>query len=201
MLIADDDWIAIRAARMDGLATYFGNPVSEHADVHMDLTGIGTLVAASSRREINTLSCVRFGPEFGEKQVFRIRILGPGEAPKQSVSGALRGTVLFGETVTQRLLEERLEQGYSIRATRLTEEFAWKDYRAKQPEDSLPLCAIDEEGAVRLSLDAEKFAAKPGWVVLALSKRQQEAVTQGAPADPGTNGLAPLNEQEEAARA
>ena len=127
--------------------------------------------------------------------------LGPGEAPKQSVSGALRGTVLFGETVTQRLLEERLEQGYSIRATRLTEEFAWKDYRAKQPEDSLPLCAIDEEGAVRLSLDAEKFAAKPGWVVLALSKRQQEAVTQGAPADPGTNGLAPLNEQEEAARA
>lgn len=179
VLIADDDWIAIRAARMDGLNTYFGNPVSEHADVHMDLTGIGTLIAASSRREINTLSCVRFGPEFGEKRIFRLRILGPGEAPKQALSGALRGTVLFGDSVTQRVLEERLEQGYTIRATRLSEEFDWKAYRAKQPEDSLPLCAIDEEGQVRLSLGVDKFQARPGWVVLALSKRPQEAVANG----------------------
>lgn len=180
VLIADDDWIAIRAARMDGLPTYFGNPVSEHADLHLDLTGIGTLIAASSRREINTLACVRFEPEFGEKRIFRIRILAPGEAPKQSISGTLRGNVLFGETVTQRVIEERLAQGHKVRATRLSEEFDWKAYRAKQPEDSLPLLAIDDEGQVRPSLDASRFSAKPGWVVLALSKRSEE--TSSVPA-------------------
>ena len=64
---------------------------------------------------------MRFEPEFGRDRIFRLRILAPGEAPRQAISGALRGRPLFGESITQRFIDEQLEQGATIRSTRLTD--------------------------------------------------------------------------------
>ncbi|MEZ5584309.1 MAG: hypothetical protein R3F37_17555 [Candidatus Competibacteraceae bacterium] len=48
VLVADNDWQHIRAARMNNLATYFGHVVSQHADQHLDLIGIGRLLRVIS---------------------------------------------------------------------------------------------------------------------------------------------------------
>jgi NhaP-type Na+/H+ or K+/H+ antiporter len=171
VLVADDDWMDIRAARMDGLRTYFGNPVSEHADVHLDLTGIGTLLATSTRRETNTLACVRFEPTFGRNHIFRLRILAPGEAPKQNLSGTLRGRNLFGN-VTHRQIEERLDAGAAVRGTRLSETFGWKEYREKHGDDALLLFAIDDRDHLRLSTGSDDdWQPRAGWTVVALGQR------------------------------
>nr|WP_282452594.1 sodium:proton antiporter [Lysobacter sp. CAU 1642] len=186
VLVADDDWMAIRAARMDGLRTYFGNPVSEHADVHLDLTGIGTLIAISARREINTLACVRFEPEFGKEHIFRLRILAPGEAPKQSISGALRGRPLFGEGVTQRMVEEMLDNGAAIKSTKLSENFGWKDYREKHGQAAMLLFAIDERGFLRPAHETREWQPKAGWTVITLiPKAAPVAEPSAAPGDYG----------------
>ena len=77
VLLADDDWDGIRLARMDGLATFFGNPASPHAERHLDLTGIGRLLAMSTHRERNSLACVHYREEFGREKVYRLRNLSP----------------------------------------------------------------------------------------------------------------------------
>ena len=193
VVVADDDWMAIRAARMEGLRTFFGNPVSEHADVHLDLTGIGTLLATSTRREINTLACVRFEPEFGRERIFRLRILAPGEAPRQAISGALRGRPLFGESITQRFIDEQLDQGASIRATRLSENFGWKDYGEKHGKSALLLFAIDERGYLRPAHDGREWQPRAGWTVISLvstSPTQDEPTAMPAATEPGSEQAA-----------
>ena len=57
VLLADTSRDHIRAARMDGLETYYGNVVSEHADQHLALIGIGRLLALSEYPEINLIAC------------------------------------------------------------------------------------------------------------------------------------------------
>ncbi|MDX1654877.1 MAG: sodium:proton antiporter, partial [Candidatus Competibacteraceae bacterium] len=69
-LLADTNWSQLRAARMDGLKTYFGNPVSAHADRHLDLVGLGRLFAMSRHPALNALACIRYQREFGTKNVF-----------------------------------------------------------------------------------------------------------------------------------
>ena len=44
VILADSAWENIRAARMAGIPVYHGSVLSEHADTHLDLTGIGTLL-------------------------------------------------------------------------------------------------------------------------------------------------------------
>ena len=58
LTVAISSFGGIRQARMDGLATFFGNPASPHAERHLDLTGIGRLLAVSIHRERNLLACV-----------------------------------------------------------------------------------------------------------------------------------------------
>ena len=59
VLLTDSSWENIRAARMDNLPTYFGNPTSQHAEAHLDLVGIGHLLGVSPAGELNTLArCV-----------------------------------------------------------------------------------------------------------------------------------------------
>lgn len=171
VILADDDWIAIREARMAGLRTFYGNPVSEHADRHLDLTGIGSLMALSTRREFNTLACVRFEPDFGRNRIYRLRILPPGEAPRQTYARMQGGTPLFGVQVTHRQIAERLDAGESIRSTRLTETFGWKAWRELQGEEALLLFAIDERGVVRPTTGKEEWQPKAGWVLLVLGQK------------------------------
>ena len=62
VLVADSDWENISQARMEGLETYFGNPVSEHADRYLDLSGIGKVISLSgsgcSVRRSHTICCL-----------------------------------------------------------------------------------------------------------------------------------------------
>src|SRR3569833_3839502 len=58
VVLADSHWEEISAARMEGLATYYGNAVSEHADRHLDLVGVGMLFALSRDAAHNALAVI-----------------------------------------------------------------------------------------------------------------------------------------------
>ncbi len=71
--LTDTTWSEIQAARMDGLDTYYGDPVSAHADRQLELEGIGRLFAMSRRPALNTLAVIKFRREFGRSRVFTLR--------------------------------------------------------------------------------------------------------------------------------
>src|SRR5699024_11526872 len=73
VIVAHNNYTNIAKARMSGLRTYFGNPISDHADHHLDLIGIGRLFAMSTDREMNTLSEIHYRHEFGERKIYRFQ--------------------------------------------------------------------------------------------------------------------------------
>ena len=73
VVMTDSNWENTSLARMEGLNTYFGNPISEHADRNLDLVGIGKMLALSGRGNLDTLAALRFRSEFGSKGVFELK--------------------------------------------------------------------------------------------------------------------------------
>lgn len=73
VIVAHNNYTNIARARMSGLRTYFGNPISDHADHHLDLIGIGHLFAMSMDKEMNTLSEIHYHHEFGERKLYRLK--------------------------------------------------------------------------------------------------------------------------------
>jgi NhaP-type Na+/H+ or K+/H+ antiporter len=169
VVLADDDWDGIRLARMEGLATFFGNPASPHAERHLDLTGLGRLLAMSTHRERNSLACVHYRQEFGREKVYRLRNLTPEEnTDRAALAGSLLAPPLFDETITHGRFAEMLEQGWRIKLTKLTEAFDWPHFIEQNGSTSVLMFGVDERGGLRIASAKRELEPKAGWMVSVL---------------------------------
>ena len=170
VLVADQDRAAVREAAMLGVPSYWGNPVSEHADRHLDLTGIGRLLAMTSQMELNAVAAHYYRHEFDPDNIYSVRSHQPQSGrPADKSTFKYAGSYLFDETLAYDELERRIVSGERFRTTSLTPEFPYEAYCAQQAEDGrLPLFAIDPALNVRVFGDNVGFSPKPGWKILAL---------------------------------
>jgi NhaP-type Na+/H+ or K+/H+ antiporter len=168
VLIADSSWSYIQEARMQSIPTFYGSAVSAYADRHLDLLGLGQLLALSVRPDFNELAAARYQAEFGRDAVFVLKSSGEARvSQKHRVSGSLSSRLWPNPDITYEDLARRLDQGGEIRTTSLSDAFTMEEYRAKNP-DSLILFASDRDGRLHLpSVDAV-LSPKPGWSVTAL---------------------------------
>jgi NhaP-type Na+/H+ or K+/H+ antiporter len=169
VVLADDDWDGIRRARMEGLATFFGNPASPHAERHLDLAGIGRLLAMSTHRERNTLACVHYRQEFGREKVYRLRNLAPEESTdRAALADNLLAPPLFDEAMTHARFAELLARGWRIKSTRLSATFDWPHFVEQYGSDSVLLFGVEEKGALRVASAKRELEPRPGWTVIVL---------------------------------
>lgn len=169
VLLTDSSWENIRAARMDGLTTYFGNPASQHADAHLDLVGLGHLLGLSPAGEINALACARFRHDFGHSRLF---VLASGlekqRSDKHRAAEEHRGHLLGAKPMTYLQLANRLHQGAELYSTNLTEGFGWDAYQALHGERANLLFARDGHGWVHVASPDNPLQPQPGWTLVAL---------------------------------
>lgn len=170
VLLADTSWGHIRAARMDGLQTYFGNIVSEHADQHLELIGIGYMLAVSEYQEINQLACQRYRAEFGRQTIYAI------QTETNSTSGnlshftmPLAGRNLFGENINIKKLQTMLNDGGKIHKTLLTERYNFQQFLQDHPQDTIPLFAVSPNGAIKFFSMDNQITPKSNWTVVSLA--------------------------------
>jgi CPA1 family monovalent cation:H+ antiporter len=169
VLLADTHWEHVSEAQLQGLPTYYGNPTSEHAERHLELTGLGLLFALSPRTDLNTLASLEFGKVFGRNRVYR---LPPGERdlrlPAEIRHRHRRDNTLFGQDVTYAKLASLLGQGAEVHLTKLTEVFGWEDYLAEHGQRLTPLFALDPQGRISPFGGGAHPQPGAGWKVAGL---------------------------------
>ena len=172
VLLTDSSWENIRAARMEGLPTYFGNPASEHADLHLDLAGLGYLLALSPAGELNALASMRFRHDFGHQRLFALASgLENQRSDKHRTSLEHRSHLLGNETLTYNKLANLLNQGAELYSTHLTEGFGWQAYQALHGERATLLFARDSSGWVHVVTPESALQPTAGWTLLALIEK------------------------------
>ena len=185
VMIADSSWAQVRAARMSNLRTFHGNPVSEQADRSIDLIGIGRLMAMSRRPSLNALACLRYRSEFGAGHVFTVRrdkTARDKENEPQTLE--LRGALLFDESMTLETLTERLEDGFTVRITGLTEDYGFDALVETAGGEANILFAITPDGGVRPFADQGSFKPAKGWKVGYLARPAEGAERKEKTASP-----------------
>lgn len=192
VMVTDSSWESIRLARMEGLNTFYGNPVSQHADQYLDLVGYGKLLGLSPRRELNTMATMRYRLEFGEPNIFSLPTQRSDKEVKHEVAPEHRGATLFGADTTYARLASLLSQGAEIRKTRLTEEFDFNAYLQTAGRRVWPLFAIDPRERIFVFSEESQPAPKAGWHVLGLIKDDaaKEEARTGARAEAAAGKVA-----------
>ena len=169
VILTDSNWENTSLARMEGLPTYYGNPISEHAERHLELTGIGRMLAMSGRANLDTLASLRFKSDFGEKGIYELKTTREKIiSDKHKISSRHRGYQLFGEEITHGVLASWLRNGAEIRSTQLSDEFGFEAYMAKYDGKIIPLFAIDNKKRLQFFVIDGKMKPESGWMIISL---------------------------------
>ncbi len=173
--LADTDWENISHARMEGLDTYYGRVVSDHADRNMELTGIGRLLAISPHATLNALASTRFKSEFGSENIYYLQ---NSEEKKLEKSKALHSTIvgrqLFTEDVTFAKLSSLLHGHGEIKTTSLSEKFNLEAYKKAHNSKVIPLYLIDSDGKLSFFTTDHELNPKEGWKITSLIYENKE---------------------------
>lgn len=168
-LLIDTSWEKIRRARMEGLQTFYGNPVSEQADRQLDLVGMGRMLALSAHSSLNTLACMNYKMEFGRSDVYAIQTVSEkGKSDRRRPARHRVWNNLFDEEATFSRISALLAKGWKIRQTKLTEEFNFKAYQEKYEGKFIPLFAVTSKGDLQIFTVDGSLVPQPGWTLVSL---------------------------------
>jgi NhaP-type Na+/H+ or K+/H+ antiporter len=149
VLMADSGWYNLSRARLSGIRTHYGEILSEHAEMALELNDIGFLLATTSNDAYNAFVCTRFAAEFGRNRVFQLPMHITAEAEeKKSIKLAHRGVIAFGPTATKEELERRHYRNWQIKKTRFTTAYTYENHLQTESPDALPLLLLRSDGTV-----------------------------------------------------
>ncbi len=177
VVMTDSNWENTSLARMEGMSTYFGNPISEHADRNLDLIGIGKMLALSGRGNLDTLASLRFRTEFGSQSVYELKSNREEIVnDKHTVSTRHRGLQLFSNEVTYSTLANRIGNGAEIKKTQLSEEFDFDAFKEKYTDISIPLFAVDNKEKLQIFSADKEIKPEAGWNIISLVLSDEKAL-------------------------
>lgn len=151
VLIIDSSWENLSVARAAGVPFYHGEILSEQTEYNLDTIPYDYLIAATDSYTYNALVCTTFTPEYGHRNVFKIK--NSVETNGGEVVTKVGGRVLFHDYISVEHLIEKIYNNHLVKDLKLTEEnitsFVEKDF-----DEVIPLYIIrQEEKIILLSPD------------------------------------------------
>lgn len=174
VLLAETVRSNVSTAKLQGLPCYFGNPLSEHADRCMPVTGLGRVLALSSHETINVAAAMYYQNELGADKVYVIQSkLRRGVSERIRLPSWRLPRTLFGSTIAFSYLFWALSHGGSIHTTRLTARFSYTQFRKQHKTRVVPLFALDPKGMVHVFCSESVVEPKAGWRLIYLHQNRR----------------------------
>lgn len=143
VLIADPNRRHLTQARVEGVPTFYGDILGEAAEHHVEFISYGAVLAASDNDAYNTLVATDLGPEFGRDMIWQVGRM--KDASRHALPNQLGGRRL-AENPTYEDLNRRLSEGWTLRTTRLTEEYSLDHWQADRPGAQVLMTVTDRGG-------------------------------------------------------
>lgn len=168
IMLTDTNWENVRQARMENLPVYFGNPVSEHASTHMDLTGIGNLLILSPYKQMNSLATYHFLDWFDEHSVFGLAEGDQDQRARLQTADKVQRTRGLFDGVSYAKLASLVSQGYTTKTTQLSEEFGYSQFLAQYQNQAIVLFTMNRRDHIHPVKDMESLAPDNDWILISL---------------------------------
>lgn len=176
-VLCDPDWGNISAARMAGLNTYYGNAMSDHAELHLDLTALGGMVGLSRNHAVNSSAALRFREDFGPRKIFVLPTAeGQRNSSKHRASELYAGRVLLNSNWSYRKLYSLIfRHDAQVKKTQLREAYEYSQWlEDNDPEETVPLFAMDENENFYWFTEDDELEPQAGWTIFSLAKPSAE---------------------------
>lgn len=169
VVVADESRVAIKEARMLGLDTFYGNILSENAELHLDISPLNMMLLMGRRTEVNPLYYTNYRPDFGPKNIYALNMVPNAQVSEGNKLGVdMESRILFSDEITWPKLSSLISKGAEIRFTNITETFTFEDYQARWGKNAIPMFAISPKHELQVFADDAQPQLGEGWQIGAM---------------------------------
>ena len=169
VMMVDTNRSNVYHARMENIQAHHGSALSEHVIDEMDLDGIGRFLALTSNDEANSLAALNCSKLFEREELYQLHPQTNRQNDENKLPPMhLRGRFLFGEQVDYQFLSSRFLTGWSLKSTRLSDEFDYEAFQKRYNESAIPLFLITENKKLIIITTDAQHEPKPGQTIVAL---------------------------------
>ncbi|GAB1773412.1 cation:proton antiporter [Priestia megaterium] len=170
VLVADSSWERLRVARRAEVNVYHGEVLAEQTEYHLDLTPYEYVIAATELDAYNALVCTAFLQDMGRNNVFQLSIRDQEDSREDvdEIMHTVRGRMLFKKGITWEFLHHKMEHGYTIYNTKITDEYTYETYLEEKSDDSLLLAVSTQGKALSFFAHDQEINVNAGDTVLSL---------------------------------
>ncbi|WP_434400051.1 cation:proton antiporter [Planococcus sp. 11815] len=172
VLLVDDSWGRLQKARQIGIKTYVGNILSEHTEYEVDLTPYEKMLVASETDSFNALVVNNFVPEMGRINLYQTAL---HQGDPADFHASLSGRILFTEDWNIHVLDEKEEQGYAIRSTKLTERFTYEEFNKRWSANTIPLFIETAQGNIEFFTSDKVLEPKQGDTIISFTGPERDS--------------------------
>lgn len=182
VMIVDRAWPRVRAARLAGVQTFYGDILSEASEQRLEFNDYGYLLAATENDAYNTHVCSHFAAEMGRNHVFQLPETSVDEPDPRRLPRTRRGLIAVGEDAVHERLLASWYRGHSFQRTRLTEQYGFEDLQRNCPQGCRPILLQRGDGVVQLHSPELPFKPKAGDTLVWFGQKTAAAseLTPGA---------------------
>lgn len=174
VLVVDSSWDRLYTARRAGVNHTHEEILSEQTEYMIDFTPYDYLISATEYDSYNALVCSTFIPEFGRKNVYRL--------PRQNHSGdqlddldhTIGGAELFRPAEGVETLKFKLESGYVLRKTTITDQYNFDDYLVDRDRETVLLFVLKQSKQIAFFREDAEINVSPGDTVVSLTPPSKE---------------------------
>ena len=159
VFLVDTDVGNIAAAKMAGLPAQHTSIMSKVAHESAAQGEYGRLIALTRNDEVNALACMNYIELFGRAGVFQLSFKRAGHARHESVGPNQRGRLVFDRGTSWTQLNEAFAKGATVKATKLSDEFTYEDFRERYGVYAIPMFLITAKGELSRFCDRQSDRA------------------------------------------
>jgi NhaP-type Na+/H+ or K+/H+ antiporter len=165
--LIDLDERNLAAARMAGLSTHRRSVLADETWDALDLADAVGFVAMTHNDELNALAARRAVPSLGRRSVFQSVPRRREHRAWWTLPAGTFARPAFGAEATIDQLDDCLAEGWTRRATKITEQYGIAAYRADHPH-AIPLFIVDSRGLVEIVAGDRPRDPRPGETFVTL---------------------------------
>lgn len=169
-IVADTNWRRLRPAREGGLETFFGEVLSEDAEVRLDHSRFETALAVSSNEPYNALVSGHFAPELGRHKVFQLSAGEGDEEDPRAMGSSSKGRVLIRRGRGYDQLIRDHYRGWTFAKTQLTEKYDLGALKADRPDADF-IAEVRPDGSVIFLSSNSELRGGDGTTVISFGPK------------------------------
>lgn len=145
--LADSNWRRLKPARDAGLETFFGEVLSEEAELRLDHARFDTSIAMSANEPYNALVSSHFASELGRHKVYQLSSSEADDDDPKGINVEARGRTLIRRGRNYDSLLRDHYRGWTFAKTQLTAKYDLEQFLEDRPKSDI-VAEVRSDGTV-----------------------------------------------------